>query len=307
MVKFGMPVWYGSSSPEYAHIADFSERSRRTLLSNVEKAALLGFDYVEISLDYPWPDIIHAKVATEAAKLGKALGVGFAFHAPWAGIGLAHPRLEMHEASMKVMKRCIRAAAMFGEPLYLNAHITTEEVPTLEFDEVVAVVLDSARSAVHEMGKECSRKGIEFTIENNPGMLFGLSSHMDFLLGHSSKAGLCLDVAHVARTSDELAMMGLKDIGVNEWISRFSGRIKTCHLNDYRGGRDNLAIGKGVLDIAGIVSKLGKKTRVKYVLLEEFWTDRKKTPLSDRLREKNLNMVREGFGRYGKDRLRTEG
>lgn len=300
-----MPVWYGSS-PEYAHISDFSERSRRTLLSNIEKAARLGFDYVEISLDYPWPDIIHEKVAKVAAKLGRRLGIGFAFHAPWAGIGLAHPRQEMHEASMKVMKRCIRAAAMFREPLYLNAHITTEEVPTLEFDEVVAVVLDSARSAVHEMGEECSKKAIEFTIENNPGMLFGLSSHMDFLLGHSSKAGLCLDVAHVARAADELAAMGLGDMGIREWISHFSSRIKACHLNDYKGGRDNLAIGRGILDIAGIVSRLGKRTRVKYVLLEEFWTDRKKTPLSDRLREKNLNMVREGFGRYGKDSLRAD-
>ncbi len=292
-----MPVWYGSSSPEYAHVSNFTEKSRRTLLSNVEKAARLGFDYVEISLDYPWPDIIPAKVAKEVAKLGKRVGVGFAFHAPWAGIGLAHPRKEMHDASMKVMKRCIRAAAQFGEPLYLNAHITTEEVPTLEFDEVVAVVLDSARSAVHEMGEECSKKGIEFTIENNPGMLFGLSSHMDFLLSHSPKAGLCLDVAHVARAADELAMMGVGDMGVKEWISHFSGRIKVCHLNDYKGGRDNLAIGKGALDIAGIVSKLGKKTRVKHVLLEEFWTDRKKTPLSDRLREKNLIMVRGGFRR----------
>lgn len=294
MVKFGMPVWYGSSQ-EHAHIADFAERSRRTLLSSVEKAAGLGFDYVEISLDYPWPDIIHAKVAKEAAKLGRALGIGFAFHAPWAGIGLAHPRQEMHEASMKVMKRCIRAADMFGEPLYLNTHIATEEAPTLEFDEVVAVVLANAREAVREMAEECSKRGIEFTIENNPGMLFGLSSHMEFLLGHSPKVGLCLDVAHVARIGDELAMMGARDMGIKEWISHFSSRIKACHLNDYKGGRDNLAIGKGVLDMEGIVSKIGRKTRVKHVLLEEFWTDRKKTPVSDRLREKNLAIVKKGF------------
>ncbi len=294
-IKFGMPVWYGSSSAELAHIADFAERSRRTLLSNIEKAALLGFDYIEISLDYPWPDIIHAKVAKEAAKLGRSLGIEFAFHAPWAGIGLAHPRPEMHEASLKVMSRCIRAAGMFGEPLYLNAHIATDEVPTLEFDEVVAVVLNNARTAVHEMAEECSRKGIEFTIENNPGMLFGISNHVDYLLGHSSKVGLCLDVAHVARAADELATMGLGDIGVNQWISHFSSRIKVCHLNDYKGGRDNLAIGKGVLDIGDIVSKLSRKTRVKNVLLEEFWVDKNRTPLSDRLREKNLNMVREGF------------
>lgn len=293
-----MPVWYGSSV-EHAHIADFAEKSRRTLLSNIEKAAKLGFDYVEISLDYPWPDIIHANVAKEAAGLGRLLGIEFAFHAPWAGIGLAHPRQEMHEASLKVMRRCIRAAGMFGEPLYLNAHIATDEVPTLEFEEVVAVILNNARTAVHDMAEECSKRGIEFTIENNPGMLFGLSNHVDFLLSHSSKVGLCLDVAHVARAADELATMGLGDIGMDQWISHFSSRIRVCHLNDYKGGRDNLAIGKGVLDIGDIVSKLGKKTRVKNVLLEEFWVDKKRTPLSDRLREKNLNMVREGFEKWG--------
>lgn len=293
MVKFGMPIWYGSSPA--VHGLDFVEKSRRTLLQNVEKAARLGFDYVEMSLDYPWPDIIHAKTAKEVSKLGKALGIGFAFHAPWAGIGLAHPRQEMHKASLKVIAKCIQAASRFGEPLYFNVHILTEEAPTLEFEEVVAVVANNAKVAVREIAEMCSGKGMDFTVENNTGMLFGLSGHLDFLLA-GSKAGLCLDVAHVARVRDELAGAGLKDRSISGWISHFSKKIKVCHLNDYKGGRDNLALGKGTINVGKIVADLRKKTKVGYVLLEEFWTNRRKGAVPDNLRAKNLCAVKGGFG-----------
>lgn len=271
-VKIGVPVWYGDG----------------TLKQGVEKAVCLGFDYVEISLDYPWPDSLSKQELRQAIKIAREGGLEFAFHAPFAGIGLAHPRQEVQGAALKVMEKCMKFAHHF-KPVYFNFHMCTEPPVTLEFEEVANAVLVRAVESVLILEDRARKYGMQLTLENIPGTLFGLSSQMTFLMHGNVK--LCLDVGHVAKLHEELEALGAKDLGVFSWMKKFSKKIHVCHLHDCNHETDHLALGRGKLNISRILKAI-RKTSAKYILLETFWNS-KSAKITERMQKENLKMVRK--------------
>ncbi|MBI5229476.1 sugar phosphate isomerase/epimerase, partial [Candidatus Micrarchaeota archaeon] len=180
-MKFGYPVWYGTGS----------------VPKGIETAAKLGFDYVEWALDYKWPEGIDESKATAVKKTAKENGIEIAFHAPWAGIEIAHPREGIRKASLQVQKDCIGFAEQF-EPLYFNMHVSGRtEVHKLEFAQWE--VMNIAMQSLQELSKFSIEKGVPLLIENNPRKEFGLTEQFSKLL-EIEEIGLCLDVGHAVRT-----------------------------------------------------------------------------------------------------------
>ena len=92
--------------------------------SILEQAKTWELDFVEICLDYPWPDSLSENEVLATKKSLADTEVGVAFHGPLGGILLCHPRKEMVNAAIDIHKKCLRFAAR-SYPLYYNFHIKT--------------------------------------------------------------------------------------------------------------------------------------------------------------------------------------
>jgi len=274
---YGMPVWYGDGS----------------ITSGVKRAEVLGFDYVEISLDHPWPGAIKDAEVRSALNKAKSRGMRFAFHAPLAGICLAHPTPQLRKASVSVMKSCIDFACKFKPHLlYFNIHISTEPSVTLELGTVIKDVLESAVKSRDELTAYGRRKGVKVVFENTQEALFGMPFQVNLV--SSRGAGLCFDVGHAAMISAELASLGLPALDVSDWINAFRKRIRVCHLHDFNAkvGMDHLPPGEGSVDLKKALRLLRNKTNARYVLIEVF-RHKSMKPASSADLAKSLKLVKK--------------
>ncbi len=260
-----MPIWYGD----------------RPLRSVFEKAHRLGFDYIEFSLDYPWPDELTGEEVELLEKLGEEYGLGLAFHGPWAGKVISHPRDEISDACMKIYEKCLKFAGRF-RPLYFNFH-QKGHAATSGFEEIKRRIWDRALEttrAIVDLGRE---DGFPVTVENNEDSFFGRPKFIEFLLEKINDLNFCLDVGHAMISKWEIQRRAKDEepsekTEIEDWFDLFGGRILTVHLHDClikEDSRpvDHLVIGKGDLDFEDIVKAI-KKTRCKHILIETYYRER---------------------------------
>jgi sugar phosphate isomerase/epimerase len=237
-LKIGSSLWYGHRP--------FSKKFRELLE--------IGFDYFEISLDYPFPD-----ECDELEKAVRDFGIQPAFHAP-LDILLACPRDEIFRASMKVLERCLSFAAKF-ETLYFNFH-ALHFTPTFLFPEIrnkaVRNVEEACRFAV-EFGKE---SGFEVCLENDRFFT------EEFIRGDIK---LTLDLGHFA-VEETWWGRDYRDSLIG-FVERYGDRILVTHVHDvsFNPIQDHLPLGSGDFNLQFLSWLLREKTRPKYVLLEIFW------------------------------------
>jgi len=260
-MKFAANVWYGD----------------RPLKSTFEMAQRLGFDYIELSLDYPWPDHLTSEEMKLFGKLKEEYGLEIAFHGPWAGKALYHPRDEISDACVKVYKKCLKFAGRFN-PLYFNFH-QMGYVSTSGFEEIRKEIFCKALETTRKIVN--FGKGFPVTIENNPNRFFGHPKDIKLLLDEIKDLNFCFDVGHaiVSKWEIQRGKSGSTEkLGVEDWLKLFKDRILTVHLHDCKVERDSkpvdhYVIGKGNLDFESI-AKAVKKTSCKYILLETFYRER---------------------------------
>jgi sugar phosphate isomerase/epimerase len=262
-MKFAMPIWYGD----------------RPLQAAFEKAHRIGFDYIEFSLDYPWPDELTGEEMGLLGRLGEEYGLGVAFHGPWAGKVISHPRDEISDACMKIYERCLRFAGKFN-PLYFNFH-QFGYAATRDFEEIKKRIWDRALGttrAIVDMGR---RGGFPITVENNEDPFFGNPRFIEFLLEKIDDLNFCLDVGHAMISRWEIQRRAKGEGEKTElwdWFNTFRDRIFTVHLHDclFKGDSrpmDHLVIGKGNLDFEDI-AKMIKKTNCRHALIETYYKKR---------------------------------
>lgn len=267
----GTPVWCGNS----------------TLKGGIKKAIDFGFDYVETSLDFPWPDSLPKHEISETLALAKKAGLEFGFHAPFAGIHLAHPRKKIQKAGIAVIKNCIDFANKF-DGNYVNVHVNLDPPTTMELEQVMETsLLHSIESAI-ELGDYTKKHGMTLTIENMASMPFGFSDTLSQLM--QKNVNFCLDVGHVAKLNYALMIDNASDLDVFGWINKFSKKIRVCHLHNFKHGHDHMTLDKGQLNIKQITSKL-KKTKAKFMLLETVF-EAEGTLITDKTRKKELKFMR---------------
>lgn len=263
-MKLGIPGWAGSGP--------FPLR--------VVEAIVLGADYVEFSLDYPWPDAIKKEEISRTIKIARKRGLRFAFHSPIEGIDLASPRPKIRKAAVETIKENIRFAKRF-EPLYYNIHPTTSLPTTFAVVEGVAdVVLASFVLSLSELSKFAKKEKVQLLVENTPEPLFGQPEYIELFL-KVPNIGLCFDVAHAELLKGEMDKLGLKGRSIEWWTKKFAKQISVCHLQDVRGSRDHLILGKGSGNWKKWL-KLLKKTKIENLLLEtQFVAEGEQASLED--------------------------
>lgn len=260
-MKFATPIWYGD----------------RPLRSVFERAHRLGFDYIEFSLDYPWPDELTGEEVELLEKLGEEYELEIAFHGPWAGKIISHPRDEISDACMKIYEECLKFAGRF-DPLYFNFH-QKGFAATSGFEEIRKRIWNKAMEttrAIVDMGRE---NGFQVTVENNEDPFFGCPKFIEFLLKKINDLNFCLDVGHAIISKWEIQRVKNENLGekieIEDWLQLFKDRILTVHLHDclVKGNSrpvDHQVIGRGNLDFESIASAI-KKTSCRYILLETYY------------------------------------
>ncbi|RLG73808.1 MAG: hypothetical protein DRO23_08125, partial [Thermoprotei archaeon] len=128
----GWSIWYGTRDVE-------GELTRS--LEN-------GFDYLEISLAYPW--ILNEENLVHIIKVAKDLGFKIAFHGPWRDIRLGSPYREVSESSRAIVSKAISSVVKY-EPEYFNVHIISEEITFSE--KVKDRVFNEAKKSLNMLQK----------------------------------------------------------------------------------------------------------------------------------------------------------
>lgn len=254
MVKFiGWSIWYGSKSVE---------KELAKLLEN-------GFNYLEISLDYPWP--FDGNKLSHIISKAKDLGFKVAFHGPWRDIRLASPHRIISKASRTVLGKVIDYVAKY-ELEYFNVHLISDEIT---FDEKVRnKVLGEARKTIDFLQRISEEKGITITIENNPHGYFSLPSHFHDL-GSLGSLYFCLDVGHAMIAYFNIGERDFNAIGAaKEWINIVNNRILTLHIHDViKSGKvllNHYFFGCGIVSLRKLCRFLCKNIDARYLLLELF-------------------------------------
>lgn len=252
----------------------------RSLVKALEKANEYGFDYVEASLDYPWPEELRGHTLKKIKEAKEVFGLKLAIHAPWRDVALASPRQCLREGALKLFEECLEFSAEV-EALYFNFHVTTREAWTIE--GVKEKVEEAALASIERLAVKARELGIRLTVENNPEPLFGVPSMLKPLL-EVDGVELCLDVGHVAYTNWIIENRGLETFkeeaaSLEEWTRDFRGRVLVGHLHDYvatkESFQDHLLLGAGeanVKDDLGLLMKAG----CRMVLLEVHWASKNK-------------------------------
>ncbi len=256
-VLLGSPVWYGN----------------RPFRRTIEELYALGLDYIEFSLDYPLPDCMSKAEREDLMEAVHEMGI--AFHSP-LDIAVMHPREELADASMTVLKRCMEFSAGFA-PLYYNIHIHPR-LTTYKIPEIRAEVKRKAISRCAEIAGIASELGIQVCVENDL-VPFEWS---DLILEALSlpELHLTLDIGHAI-----LAELGRSSGGYKEhimrWVNACGRKIEVVHLHDcsLNDKQDHISIGRGDLDFE-LIFELLKSTGVKYMVIEVFWRDRTRSELS---------------------------
>ncbi len=142
-ILLGAPVWYGN----------------RPFKKTIEELYRLGLDYFEFSLDYPLPDCMEEAERKELKWLLEEFGLKIAFHSP-LDISLAHPRDEVADASMTVLRRCMEFSADFLPlSLYYNLHLNPR-VSTYKLGGGGGVVRTKGLGRGHGENKKGSGVGV---------------------------------------------------------------------------------------------------------------------------------------------------
>jgi len=271
---YGKDLWYGEKPLEKA----------------LKLADKLGFDFIELSIDYPWPE----KIRKEEVKILK--NYDLAFHAPWVAICLAHPQKEIFDASLKIVRKALIFSSKFN-PLYFSFHITAPFHGTFKLDEIAGEILKKGVEAAKSLSKTAEDLGIKICVENNPEIFFGSPKQIELVLSSCENLYFNFDIPHSIVAEYEIKRkenpFRKEKTGLKTWFSRFNDKILTIHLSDIKikngEPKDHYPIGDGILKLENILS-LVKKTSCNYILLEIFRKDKGK--IGEKDFEKSLKKVR---------------
>ena len=270
-MRFGKNVWYG-------------ERPLEKVFKSVQK---LGFDYIELSIDYPWPERISEKDFKLIKNLKKDFGLEVAIHAPWVGLCLAHPQKEVFNASLKIVKKALLFSKKL-DPLYFNFHLLAPFHGTFKLKPITKEVLRRGVESASLISKLAKKIGIEACLENNPEIFFGSPKQIEMVLKEVKDLKFTLDVGHAVVAKHEIRRkknpFKKERLSLDHWFSRFKDKIFTIHLSDVliKGEKvkDHFPIGLGNLNFKKI-AKLIKRTKCENLVLEIFRKEKGKVTQKD--------------------------
>jgi len=216
MALTGFPLWLGD---------------KHRFAPRIYEARDAGFDYIELSFDYPWP-IPDEETPRKIAGYARSAGLDVAIHGSWRDVRLASPVNEVREASLSYVSRTFEIAKKF-EPRYVVLHISTDQAVN-EVKELEPLVIDAAVQSARELTELASELGMTLLFENIPSSFCSTVEHMKKLVSGVSEAGLCLDVGHAwlqALKSDEGRGARVEEV-LDKWVKELGNKIQAVHVHD---------------------------------------------------------------------------
>ncbi|MDI9619483.1 MAG: sugar phosphate isomerase/epimerase family protein [Candidatus Nezhaarchaeota archaeon] len=215
MTLIGFPLWLGD---------------RKNIEVKVKEAVEAGFDFMELSLDYPWA-VADVLTPSNIAFRVREAGLELAVHGCWRDVKLASPIEEVRKASVKHVLRTIEMAKKW-DPMYVVLHISTDQA-FREASEREASFVNAARKSVRSILKLASSMGLELLFENVPSQFCASLNHFRKVLKNLDHARICLDIGHAqvyaARTIK-------RNVNVEElvlsWFKGFGSAIRGVHVYD---------------------------------------------------------------------------
>lgn len=216
MVLIGFPIWLGDKDK---------------FASKVSEAHDAGFDYIELSFDYPWP-LPDEETPRRIAKYAWNAGLEVAIHGSWRDVRLASPVNEVREASLGYVSKTFQIAQKL-EPKYVVLHISTDQAVN-EVKELEPLISEAAAQSARELAELASKLGMMLLFENVPSSFCSSVEHVKKLVSSVSEVGVCLDIGHAwlqTLKSNEERKMKTEEV-VDKWVERLRNRIRAVHVHD---------------------------------------------------------------------------
>ncbi len=216
MVSIGFPLWLGD---------------KKRFAVKIREASEAGFDFMELSFDYPWP-LPDSFTPKSIAKAMRDAGLNLAIHGSWRDIRLASPINEVREASIKYIVKTLEVAKEL-DPMYVVFHVSTDQA-IREAREYEDVIVNAAIQSVRDVLSSASKIGVEVVFENVPSQFCGSIDHVKKVFMDIEGAKICFDVGHAQihaiRTSKG------RDVDIQElitmWFKELGARIRGVHVYD---------------------------------------------------------------------------
>ena len=278
-VLLGAVVWYGN----------------RPFKIVIEELYKLDLDFFEFSLDYPLPDCMERREIEEMKKLLEELDLKIAFHSP-SDTPVAHPREEIADANMRVLKRCFEfASSFFPLSLYYNLHLNPR-FSAYKLKKVREETKIKSLQRCEEVARIASKFGMPMCVVNDDFVPFKRSDLIFDALSLFPNLYFTFDIGH-AIIAEILGEKGIKGDSyldyLKRWIEKCGPKILVVHLYDYSFSeeQDHLSIGRGDLDFNAIFEFL-KSTNFKYVVIETFWRNKGKEEMTYEVLRRNVEFCR---------------
>lgn len=210
MFKLGFPVWYGYGG----RVSELIREAKKT-----------GFDYLEVSLDYPWP-FKGSFQLSEVVKTALSEGLLISFHAPWRDLRFSSPFQDIRRASLEVFEKVVSEISRY-ESDYLVVHLSTDQAAD-RIEEIRDEVLDAALNSVDYLKRISESFGLRLVVEN-------VREDLEMFKRIALRASrICLDVGHVIISTVRRLGKERVDEELERWLDALKDRIEILHYSGVR-------------------------------------------------------------------------
>lgn len=231
----------------------------RELVNEIADIAALQFDFIDLTLEPPasasWK--IDTALIRDCLKKHRLSIVG---HTPFY-LPIASPFLEVREAALAELRRCISVFAALGAK-WMNIH-PDRMAPF----HPAHFIIEQNILSLNALMITAQEHGIGLMIENLPHG-FNTPRQLAPFFKAIPELGLHLDIGHANLLVEKNSTSAL--------VAEFGDRIRHVHLHDNKGGYADihLPLGTGTLDFAGSLGYLKKAGYDGTITLEVFSHDR---------------------------------
>lgn len=260
MVLIGFPLWLGD---------------RAKFKYKVDETRKAGFDFIELSLDYPWP-IPDSSTPKKIAGYIREAGLDLAIHGSWRDIRLASPIDEVREASVKYTLKLLEMMEDL-EPKYVVLHVSTDQAIE-EAKNFEQSIINATSISIRAILDFASKNGLIILFENVPSHFCSSIDHIKRAILSVEGSEICFDVGHAqvqAVRSGSWKKEVKVDIIIDEWFENLGSKIRGVHVYDClvkgRWIDEHIAPSTSSKSIKSLIKWIkDEKSRVDFVVIEAF-------------------------------------
>lgn len=216
MVMIGFPLWLGD---------------KKKFEAKIRGAYSAGFDFIELSFDYPWP-IPDNLTPKRIARTVRDACLSLAIHGSWRDIRLASPIDQIREASLNYVLRTLEVAKEL-ESKYVVFHVSTDQA-VKEVEELENLVANAASQSVQSIVNSALNMGVTVLFENTPSQFSSSIEHMKKVFLGIEGSSICFDIGHAqiqAMKLNDYRRINVSDV-IKRWVGELGPKISGVHVHD---------------------------------------------------------------------------